>query len=66
MTNQEISALLEGQRNFYKSGKTLSLEFRREQLKRLYASVKAHEEEVLSALSASRAVSAKSLIKSSL
>ena len=52
MTNQEISALLEGQRNFYKSGKTLSLEFRREQLKRLYASVKAHEEEVLSALSA--------------
>lgn len=50
MTNQEISALLEKQREFYKSGKTLPTRFRKDQLNKLYASVKAHEKEILDAL----------------
>lgn len=50
MTEQEIKALLEGQRAFFRSGATLSARFRVNQLKRLYASVKAHSDEISHAL----------------
>ena len=50
MTSQEIKALLEKQRAFYKSGATLPVAFRKRQLKKLYASVKAHEQEINDAL----------------
>jgi len=50
MTRQEIETLLEKQRAFYKSGKTISVSFRREQLKKLYAAVKDHEKEINEAL----------------
>ena len=40
MTGQEIGELLEKQRAFYKSGATVPVAFRREQLKKLYAAVK--------------------------
>ena len=52
MTSQEIKALLEKQRAFYKSGATLPVDFRKRQLKKLYASVKAHEQEINEALKA--------------
>ncbi len=50
MTTQEIKSLLDKQRTFYKSGKTLSVSFRKEQLKKLYAAVKQHEKEINEAL----------------
>ena len=59
MTSQEIQALVEQQRKFYKSGATLSLKFRKEQLKKLYCAVKAREGEINEAL---RADLGKSLI----
>ena len=52
MTSQEIQSLVEQQRKFYKSGATLPLNFRREQLKKLYAAVKARESEINEALRA--------------
>ena len=50
MTNQEIHTLLENQREFYRSGKTIPVKFRIEQLKKLYCAVKKYESEILNAL----------------
>ena len=50
MTNQEIQSLLESQRIYYRSGKTIPVKFRVEQLKKLYASIKTHENEINDAL----------------
>lgn len=52
MTGQEIQALVERQREFFKSGATLSLKFRKEQLRKLYNSIKSHENEINAALRA--------------
>ena len=52
MTGQEIQALVERQREFFKSGATLSLKFRKEQLRKLYNSIKSHENEINAALNA--------------
>lgn len=50
MTNDEIRSLLEKQRRYYKSGATLPLPFRIEQLKKLYRAVKKYESEIFAAL----------------
>ena len=50
MTNTEIQNLLEKQRIFYKSGATIPVNFRIEQLKKLYATVKKYETEINDAL----------------
>ncbi len=50
MTKEEISALLESQRAFYKSGATLSVKFRTEKLSLLYSNVKKNEKEICEAL----------------
>ena len=50
MTQPEIQALLEKQRNYYRDGHTLSVDFRINQLKKLYSSIKNHELEVKNAL----------------
>lgn len=50
MTSEQIISLLEKQRKYYKSGATLSVKFRIEQLKKLYATVKKYEVEVNEAL----------------
>ena len=52
MTNEEIKALLEKQRKFYKTGRTHDVNFRIAMLKKLYASVKSHEKEITDALTA--------------
>lgn len=46
MTNQEIQKLLENQRKFYKSGATIPVNFRIEQLKKLYTVIKKYENEI--------------------
>lgn len=50
MTNEQISALLSKQKEFYKSGATIPVKFRIDQLKKLYATVKKYETEVNNAL----------------
>lgn len=50
MTNEQITSILEEQRKYYKSGATIPVKFRVEQLKRLYATVKKYESEVNDAL----------------
>lgn len=50
MTAQEIVFILEEQRKFFLSGETLPIKFRKQMLKKLYASVVFHKEEILSAL----------------
>ncbi len=50
MTGQEIQALLQKQRQYYKSGATLPVKFRTEQLKKLHAAVKKYENEIGAAL----------------
>ncbi len=50
MTSEQISSLLEKQRKYYKSGVTIPVKFRIEQLKKLYATVKKYENEVNDAL----------------
>ena len=50
MTSQEIQALLEKQRAYYRSGATIPVNFRIEQLKKLYASVKKYQNEINDAL----------------
>ena len=50
MTAQEIAFILEEQRKFFLSGETLPVKFRKTMLKKLYASVVFHKEEILSAL----------------
>lgn len=52
MTNEQIKGLLEKQRTYYKSGATISVQFRIEQLKKLYATIKKYETEVNDALTA--------------
>ncbi len=52
MTNQEIHALLEAQRKFYRSGVTVPVKFRIAQLKKLYATVQKYETEIHDALKA--------------
>ena len=50
MTSQEIQALLDSQRTYYKSGATLPVNFRIAQLKKLYETVKKYQEEINAAL----------------
>ena len=50
MTHEQISALLEKQRKYYKSGVTIPVEFRINQLKKLYKTIKKYENEVNDAL----------------
>ncbi len=50
MTNQEIQSLLEKQRAYYRSGATIPVKFRIEQLKKLYETVKKYQNEVNDAL----------------
>ena len=52
MTGQEIQSLLEKQRAFYRSGATIPVKFRIEQLKKLYATVKKYQSEINDALTA--------------
>lgn len=52
MTSEQISSLLEKQREYYKSGATIPVKFRIEQLKKLYATIKKYETEVNDALTA--------------
>lgn len=50
MTNKQIASLLDKQREYYKSGVTVPVNFRIEQLKKLYAAIKKYENEILQAL----------------
>ena len=50
MTNQEIQALLEKQRAYYRSGATIPVKFRIEQLEKLYETVKKYQTEINDAL----------------
>lgn len=50
MTSQEIQALLERQRLYYKSGATIPVHFRIQQLKKLYSIIKRYENEIHEAL----------------
>lgn len=52
MTHLEIETLLQEQRNYYRSGATLPLEFRIAQLRKLYAAIKRREQEIEEALEA--------------
>ncbi len=52
MTREEISAVLEAQRKYYRSGRTLPVSFRKEMLRRLYDCISKREGEILSALHA--------------
>ena len=52
MTNEQIITLLEDQKTYYKSGATLPVKFRIEQLKKLYETIKKYETEVNDALKA--------------
>lgn len=52
MTNQEIQSLLEKQRVYYRSGVTIPVKFRIEQLKKLYAAVQKYQKEINEALRA--------------
>ena len=50
MTSQQIQQLLRQQREYYHSGATLPVSFRVQQLKKLYAAIRQHEEEIHAAL----------------
>lgn len=50
MTNEQIKNLLDKQRTYYKSGATIPVKFRIEQLKKLYKTVKKYQNEVNDAL----------------
>jgi len=52
MNADEIRSLLEKQQKFYRSGATISIDFRIEQLKKLYETIKKYENEVNDALTA--------------
>ena len=52
MTDEQIRSLLEKQRSFFRTGATLPTPFRIGQLKKLYAVVKKHEDEICDALTA--------------
>ncbi len=50
MTNDEKLKIINAQRDFFKEGRTLNLEFREAALKRLYRAVRKYEKEILEAL----------------
>ena len=50
MTSQEIQSLLDSQREYYRSGATLPVSFRIEQLKKLYGAVLKYRDEINEAL----------------
>ncbi len=50
MSHPSIQQLLQSQRDFYRTGKTLSVTFRKEQLKKLYSAVRKYEVEINEAL----------------
>ena len=50
MTKEEIHGLLEAQRAYYRSGVTLPVSFRIQQLKRLYAAIQKYQSEIHEAL----------------
>ena len=50
MASHQIQALLEKQREYYRSGATVCVKFRTQQLKRLYATVKKYQNEINDAL----------------
>ena len=50
MTSQEIQALLEKQRAYYRSGATIPVKFRVDQLRKLYETVKKYQNEINDAL----------------
>ena len=50
MTSTDIKSLLEKQKIYYKSGVTIPVSFRIDQLKKLYAAVKKYETEINDAL----------------
>lgn len=50
MTGQEIAALLEKQRIYFRSGETLPVKFRIEQLKKLYSAINKYRNEIGDAL----------------
>ncbi len=52
MTSNEIQYLLSKQQKFYRSGTTLSVKFRIDQLKKLYSAVKKYEDKINDALKA--------------
>ena len=52
MTSEQIKSLLKKQRDYYKSGATIPVKFRIEQLKKLYAAIKKYETQVNDALKA--------------
>ena len=52
MTAEQIKCLLEKQRKYYKSGATIPVKFRIEQLKKLYQTVKKYQNQVNDALTA--------------
>ncbi len=52
MTSSEIKALLEKQREYYRSGATIPVSFRIKQLEKLYNAIKQHEVEIMDALKA--------------
>ena len=52
MTGAEIRSLLEGQKAYYKSGATIPVAFRIQQLKKLYAAVRKYEVRINDALTA--------------
>lgn len=50
MTQQQIQNILEKQRSYYKSGATIPVRFRIQQLKKLYSTVRKYEQEINEAL----------------
>ena len=50
MTGQEIQTLLKNQRAYYRSGATIPVRIRIEQLKKLYQTVKKYQNEINDAL----------------
>ena len=50
MTGEQINDLLKKQKKYYKSGATIPVKFRVEQLKKLYATVKKYQKEINDAL----------------
>ena len=50
MTSEQITRLLDAQRAFYRTGKTVDVRFRIEQLKKLYSAVKQYQTEINDAL----------------
>ncbi len=52
MTSEEIQIILEKQRAFFNSGATISVDFRIAALRKLYAAIRVHEDEIHAALTA--------------